>query len=120
MSEEKLSVSIFETYKAMDEAKLDALLNQEIEKNDTKFVVLDDDPTGVQTVHDISVYTEWTAEAMKKAFEEENKVFYILTNSRGMTAAETTKIHHEIMAAVAEAAAATGKVISTFPEVILH
>lgn len=109
MSEEKLSVSIFETYKAMDEAKLDALLNQEIEKNDTKFVVLDDDPTGVQTVHDISVYTEWTAEAMKKAFEEENKVFYILTNSRGMTAAETTKIHHEIMAAVAEAAAATGK-----------
>lgn len=109
MSEEKLSVNVFETYKAMDEAKLDTLLNQEIAKNDTKFVVLDDDPTGVQTVHDISVYTEWTVDAMKKAFAEENKVFYILTNSRGMTAAETTKIHHEIMEAVAKAAEVTGK-----------
>ena len=109
MKENKLNVNVLTTYKKLDEEKLDQLLEAEIAKNDIKFVVLDDDPTGVQTVHDISVYTDWTVESMVKGFQEENKVFYVLTNSRGMTAAETTKIHHEIMEAVAEASRRTGK-----------
>lgn len=109
MAEKTISIDVFEKYNKPDETKLDELLKKEIENNDTKFVVLDDDPTGVQTVHDISVYTDWTVESMKKGFMDDNKVFYILTNSRGMTEAETTKIHHEIINAVAQAAAETGK-----------
>src|SRR3712207_8076540 len=38
----------------IDEAAVDELLAEEIAKNNKKIVVLDDDPTGVQTVHDIS------------------------------------------------------------------
>lgn len=109
MAEKTIFIDVFEKYNKPDETKLDELLKKEIENNDTKFVVLDDDPTGVQTVHDISVYTDWTVESMKKGFMDDNKVFYILTNSRGMTEAETTKIHHEIIDAVAQAAAETGK-----------
>ena len=109
MAEKTISIDVFEKYNKPDETKLDELLKKEIENNDTKFVVLDDDPTGVQTVHDISVYTDWIVESMKKGFMDDNKVFYILTNSRGMTEAETTKIHHEIIDAVAQAAAETGK-----------
>ena len=41
------------SYKKIDEAYIDELLKKEIEKNNKKIVVLDDDPTGVQTVHDI-------------------------------------------------------------------
>ena len=109
MAEKTISIDVLEKYNKPDEAEIDELLRKEIEKNDTKFVVLDDDPTGVQTVHDISVYTDWTVDSMKKGFMDGNKVFYILTNSRGMTAAETTKIHHEILDSVAQAAAETGK-----------
>ena len=29
-----------------------------------KIIVLDDDPTGVQTVNGINVYTEWTEDAI--------------------------------------------------------
>lgn len=108
MAEEKISVRILEEYQEMDEAVLDKLLQEEIQKNDTKFVVLDDDPTGVQTVHDISVYTDWTVESMKSGLLDPNKVFYVLTNSRGMTEAETTKIHREIIASVAQAAEEIG------------
>lgn len=108
MAEEKISIRILEEYQEMDEAVLDKLLQEEIQKNDTKFVVLDDDPTGVQTVHDISVYTDWTVESMKSGLLDPNKVFYVLTNSRGMTEAETTKIHREIIASVAQAAEETG------------
>ena len=102
--EEKLNSSVLNIYPVLEEAELDELLLKEIEKNDVKFVVLDDDPTGVQTVHDISVYTDWTVESMKKGLADSNKVFYVLTNSRGMTEAETTKIHREILQAVSQAA----------------
>ena len=39
----------------LDPVPIEALLHREIEKNPGKIVVLDDDPTGVQTVHDIYV-----------------------------------------------------------------
>lgn len=106
---EKLNANILNTFPAVDEAAVDALLRAEIAGDRTKLVVLDDDPTGVQTVHDISVYTDWTADSIRMAFAEENKVFYILTNSRGMTVEETTKTHREIVAAVAQVSRETGK-----------
>lgn len=88
---------------------IDTLLKQEIEKNNKKIVVLDDDPTGVQTVHDISVYTNWEKETIRQGFEEKNNLFYILTNSRGFTAEQTTAAHNEISAVVDEVARETGR-----------
>ena len=52
-----INASVLTSYKKIDEAQVDMLLKKEIEANNKKIVVLDDDPTGVQTVHDISVYT---------------------------------------------------------------
>lgn len=106
---EKLNADILNTFPSVNEATVDALLNAEIAKDKTKLVVLDDDPTGVQTVHDISVYTDWSVDSIRAAFAEENKVFYILTNSRGMTVAETTQVHKEIAAAVSQVSKETGK-----------
>ena len=106
---ENLNISVLRTFPPIDEEKVDALLAAEIARNDTKLVVLDDDPTGVQTVHDVSVYTDWTAESIRSGFAEENKVFYILTNSRGMTVPETTAIHREIARTVAAIAKERGK-----------
>ena len=97
------------SYKKIDEAHIDVLLKKEIEANNKKIVVLDDDPTGVQTVHDISVYTNWEKDSIRQGFEEENNLFYVLTNSRGFTAEQTTKAHNEIAAAVDEVARETGK-----------
>lgn len=104
-----LKVDVLKQYPAVDEAAVDRVLNQLIAENDKKIVVLDDDPTGVQTVHDISVYTNWKPETLKEAFDEENNLFYIMTNSRGMTQDETTAAHHEIAAAVDAASKASGK-----------
>ncbi len=107
--EQILSVDILARYAPVDEESVDALLQKEIAADGTKFVVLDDDPTGVQTVHDISVYTDWTLESIRAGFAEKNKLFYILTNSRGMTAEETTRAHREIAATVAQVSRETGK-----------
>ena len=55
----ELSIDILSSYPPVQEAEVDKVLAEEIRDNEKKIVVLDDDPTGVQTVHDISVYTNW-------------------------------------------------------------
>ncbi len=104
-----LNAEVLDSYKKVDEAAIDELLNREIAANNKKIVVLDDDPTGVQTVHDISVYTNWEKESIRQGFEEENNLFYVLTNSRGFTVEQTTKAHREIAAVVDEVAKECGK-----------
>lgn len=104
-----LSAEVLTSYKKIDEAAVDELLNKEIAANNKKIVVLDDDPTGVQTVHDVSVYTNWDKESIRQGFKEENNLFYVLTNSRGFTAEQTARAHREIAAVVDEAAKESGK-----------
>ena len=105
----KLDVSVLSSFKKIDEAAVDALLGREISENKKKIVVLDDDPTGVQTVHDVSVYTGWDIDSVLAGFQEKNNLFYILTNSRGFTVEQTTKAHNEIAAVVDKAAHETGR-----------
>lgn len=103
-----VKTDILSSYPPVDEMSVDELLTKEIEKNHKKIVVLDDDPTGVQTVHDISVYTNWSKDSIRKGFAEKNKLFYILTNSRGFTAAQTEIAHREIASVVDEVSKETG------------
>ena len=104
-----LSAEVLLSYPEADMAKARQLLQMEISRSGKKIVVLDDDPTGVQTVHDVSVYTDWTEQSIRRGFEEENHLFYILTNSRGLTAEQTAKVHREIAAAVTKVSEETGK-----------
>ena len=104
-----ISAEILKSYKKIDEAYVDALLMEEIKNNNKKIVVLDDDPTGVQTVHDISVYTNWEKESIRQGFKEEDNLFYVLTNSRGFTVEQTTKAHEEIAKVVDAVSKETGK-----------
>lgn len=73
-----------------------------------KVIVLDDDPTGIQTVHDVDVYTDWTKESVKQGLSAPEKLFFVLTNSRSFSAQKTVQAHQEIAKKVAEAAAETG------------
>lgn len=94
--EERRSSSVLTGWPAVDGEEVDRLLAEEAGKSNRKIIVLDDDPTGVQTVHGVSVYTDWSMESLRSGFAEENKLFFILTNSRGFTVEQTTKAHLEI------------------------
>lgn len=109
--EKKLKIDILESYKPVkiSEEELDKILFSLIKESRKKIIVLDDDPTGVQTVHDISVYTDWSEESIYSGFNEENRLFYILTNSRGFTVEQTTKCHTEIIERVNKISQETGK-----------
>ena len=105
----RLNASVLTSYPKIDEALADELLAREIAGNDRKIVVLDDDPTGVQTVHDIHVYTGWGHDEILAGFRESNNLFYVLTNSRGFTREQTIKAHKEIAAVVNNVARETGR-----------
>ncbi|MEN8694385.1 MAG: four-carbon acid sugar kinase family protein [Akkermansiaceae bacterium] len=59
-------------------------------------VVLDDDPTGTQTVFDVPVLTDLSPQAIRDAIDEAPPVLFLLTNSRALTAAQTTTLHQSI------------------------
>ncbi|MFD1722264.1 four-carbon acid sugar kinase family protein [Amnibacterium endophyticum] len=68
-------------------------------------VVLDDDPTGSQAVHDVPVLTAWGIDDLGWAFEQPSHGFFILTNTRGLGADETRGLLTEVVGAVERAAA---------------
>ena len=84
-------------------------LKEEIEKSDLKLIVLDDDPTGIQTVHGVYVYTDWSYESIYKGFTDANRLFFILTNSRGLTEQQTTLLHREITSTIMKVSKETKK-----------
>jgi uncharacterized protein YgbK (DUF1537 family) len=59
-------------------------------------VVLDDDPTGTQSVHSIRVLTRWTIDALRAELESEAPAVYLLTNSRSMPLAQAQALNAEI------------------------
>lgn len=106
---EILSLDVLKSFPSADDIEVDKLYQEALKKLNKKIVVLDDDPTGVQTVHDIYVYTSWDEETMTQGFQDENSVFFILTNSRGFTSDYTKKVHEEIGRTLDKVSRKTGK-----------
>ncbi|WP_203364015.1 four-carbon acid sugar kinase family protein [Bacillus sp. REN10] len=90
----------------------DASLRQQIYslnmKLNRKIIVLDDDPTGSQTVHDLFVLTRWDKEILRKAFNHSNFIFYILTNTRSFEPKRAEAINRKIMENLASVAKEQG------------
>jgi uncharacterized protein YgbK (DUF1537 family) len=61
-----------------------------------RLIVIDDDPTGIQTVHDVSVFMNWSVEVLRKAILSGAPVFFISTNSRSLNMAEARSISFEV------------------------
>lgn len=74
-----------------------------------KIVVLDDDPTGTQTVHDVPVYTDWSKETLAEGLSHDGSMFFVLTNSRSFSQEHTIEVHREIGKNLALASQKTGK-----------
>ena len=69
-----------------------------------KLIVLDDDPTGTQTVQDVPVLTVWDVATLRSEFAESGPCFYILTNTRSMVAEVAKAVNREIARNLREAA----------------
>ena len=75
-------------------------------------VVLDDDPTGTQTVYDIPVLTEWSIESLRAELARATPLFYILTNSRSLALPAAQALNQEIGQNICLAAEQIGRPVA--------
>ena len=84
---------------AVDPAGVAAALNRTL-------VVLDDDPTGTQSVADLPVVTGWSVEDLTWALSTGAPAVYVMTNSRSLDPADAERVNVEV---VTNALAAAGR-----------
>lgn len=73
--------------------------------NQPKIIVLDDDPTGSQTVHSCLLLMRWDVETLRLGLKDDAPIFFILTNTRSLTpeaaASVTREVCHNLKIALA-------------------
>ncbi|MCM2989237.1 hydroxyacid dehydrogenase [Bacillus safensis] len=100
----KQSTDILNAFPKADSKAIQSAYEQALNSFQHKVIVLDDDPTGIQTVHGVSVFTDWSEESIEAGFLEDSRMFFILTNSRSMTEKETAAAHETIAATIVKVA----------------
>ncbi len=61
-----------------------------------KIIVLDDDPTGSQTVHSCLLLTRWDVDTLKLGLKDDSPIFFILTNTRALTPEQAAAVTREV------------------------
>lgn len=73
-----------------------------------KIIVLDDDPTGSQTVHSCLLLTRWDVDTLRIGLADASPIMFVLTNTRSLTAEDATKVTREVCRNLKPALAAEG------------
>lgn len=66
------------------------------EQAETRIVVIDDDPTGSQTVHGCLLLTRWDPDTLIEGLRDNSPLFFVLSNTRGMSATQAAAVTREI------------------------
>jgi uncharacterized protein YgbK (DUF1537 family) len=61
-----------------------------------KIIVLDDDPTGSQTVHSCLLLMQWDVETLRLGLQDEVSIFFVLTNTRALSPQEAEQRTREV------------------------
>jgi uncharacterized protein YgbK (DUF1537 family) len=61
-----------------------------------KIIVLDDDPTGSQTVHSCLLLTRWDVDTLRLGLLDESPIFFVLTNTRALTPPQAVEVMQEV------------------------
>jgi uncharacterized protein YgbK (DUF1537 family) len=61
-----------------------------------KIIVLDDDPTGSQTVHSCLLLTRWDVETLRMGLADAAPIFFVLTNTRALAPDAAAQITREV------------------------
>lgn len=78
-----------------------------VRSNNKLVIVMDDDPTGIQTVYDVPVYWDWSQEWVDDAFRSSAGLVFFQTNSRAMVPLQARRTAQELMRRIVHASKAT-------------
>jgi uncharacterized protein YgbK (DUF1537 family) len=72
----------------------------------TKIIVIDDDPTGSQTVHSCLLLMQWDQDTLRKGLRDTVPIFFILSNTRALPPDQAEQVTREICQNLKQAIAA--------------
>ncbi|MDM9381505.1 four-carbon acid sugar kinase family protein [Chlorogloeopsis sp. ULAP01] len=61
-----------------------------------KVIVLDDDPTGSQTVHSCLLLMRWDVDTLRMGLQDESPIFFVLTNTRALHPESAASVTREV------------------------
>ena len=61
-----------------------------------KIIVIDDDPTGSQTVHSCLLLLKWDVDTLKQGLLDDSPIFFVLANTRSLTPSEAERTVREV------------------------
>lgn len=73
-----------------------------------KIIVLDDDPTGSQTVHSCLLLTRWDVETLRLGLADSSPIFFVLTNTRSLPPDKAASVTREVCRNLKQALLAEG------------
>jgi uncharacterized protein YgbK (DUF1537 family) len=73
-----------------------------------KIIVLDDDPTGSQTVHGCLLLMRWDIETLRLGLADESPIFFVLTNTRALPPDQAVATVRSVCQNLKQAIAAEG------------
>jgi uncharacterized protein YgbK (DUF1537 family) len=73
-----------------------------------KIIVLDDDPTGSQTVHSCLLLMQWDVDTLRQGLGDASPIFFVLTNTRALTPAAAEAVTREVCQNLRQAIALEG------------
>ncbi len=65
-------------------------------KERPKIIVLDDDPTGSQTVHSCLLLLRWDVDTLVEALQDNCPIFFVLTNTRALPPEQAEQVIREV------------------------
>jgi uncharacterized protein YgbK (DUF1537 family) len=84
------------------------LVAAQTESSDRVLVVLDDDPTGTQSVADLPVLMNWSPSSMEWALRQGKPAVYVMTNSRSLAPTDAEERNRQVASSAFAAAAKVG------------
>ena len=76
-----------------------------------RLVVLDDDPTGTQSIADLPVLTSWSVADLQWALRQPTTAFFILTNTRSLSEADAVERNRQIVDALRPGGGSGGRAV---------
>ncbi|MFH1031400.1 MAG: four-carbon acid sugar kinase family protein [Chloroflexota bacterium] len=82
-------------------------IRQSLIDSGKRLAVIEDDPTGTQTVHGVNIFMTWSVAMLRKAIAS-GAIFFISTNSRSLSPDEARRISYEVGRNLREATSKEG------------
>lgn len=88
------------------------LLHSAVVRSGRRVVVIDDDPTGTQSVADVPIVTQWGVTDLRWALTQPTTALFVLTNSRSQSTDAARHINAEVVSNLMQAATDLGIEVS--------